>query len=615
MKGIGITIIGLCLLATAATAQVAINTSGAKPNNSAMLDVSSTSQGFLSPRMTESQRLAISQPATGLMVYQTDGATGCYVNKGTPASPDWQCLSTGSSGLWDFNNPASTIYPVDSSYRLGLGTDEAEKQLHLTGSVELPETTWEITEGIIYKNGNRFLHDFKPENTAGYNTFLGINAGNFTMSNPYPLPTYCSYNTGIGYGSLISLSTGRSNSAVGNASLGDNSSGDHNTAVGFFALEGNDTGSYNVAIGSAALMQNNKDDNTAVGSGSMANNLGSGNTAVGRSSMSGNKYGNRNCMIGYWAGYGYLNSEHEANNCVVIGYGAGILLDDNANNNILIGYQAGDNLTTGANNLIIGYDLNVPNGEDASYQMYLGGLIYGDLFNDEVGIGTTSPDGILHVLDNSEDCQVKLESNNGRPLLKLDANSTNNSEIQFEENGTYRGAIGYNNNSENLFFYEDGSMVFRDGQLGILYATPTYTLQLPNNSTTGVARAYSWTTYSDKRIKSGMEPLVYGLDEILKLKPCSYIQHPQASEESCMATDRSAGTETIGLIAQEVWEVIPEAVMKPDDEAEELWGMDYDKLVPVLINGIRELAEQQKILQQEIEALQKQNAELLKRLQ
>ena len=51
------------------------------PDGSALLEVASTSQGFLFPRMTEAQRLAIGSPATGLMVYQTDGAEGVYINK------------------------------------------------------------------------------------------------------------------------------------------------------------------------------------------------------------------------------------------------------------------------------------------------------------------------------------------------------------------------------------------------------------------------------------------------------------------------------------------------------------------------------------------------------
>lgn len=57
---------------------VAINESGSAPNSSAMLDVSSTAKGMLIPRMTEVERTAISSPATGLVVYQTDGTEGFY---------------------------------------------------------------------------------------------------------------------------------------------------------------------------------------------------------------------------------------------------------------------------------------------------------------------------------------------------------------------------------------------------------------------------------------------------------------------------------------------------------------------------------------------------------
>ena len=51
------------------------------PDASAILDLSATTKGFLPPRMTESERLAISSPALGLMVYQTDGTDGVYVYK------------------------------------------------------------------------------------------------------------------------------------------------------------------------------------------------------------------------------------------------------------------------------------------------------------------------------------------------------------------------------------------------------------------------------------------------------------------------------------------------------------------------------------------------------
>jgi len=53
----------------------------ASPEVSAKLELRSTTQGFLFPRMTSAQRLAIGSPATGLMVYQTDSREGVYIYK------------------------------------------------------------------------------------------------------------------------------------------------------------------------------------------------------------------------------------------------------------------------------------------------------------------------------------------------------------------------------------------------------------------------------------------------------------------------------------------------------------------------------------------------------
>ena len=65
------------------------------PDNSAKLDVSATDGGLLIPRMTEVQRDAISSPATGLMIFQTDGTVGFYFYDGTA----WTALSgSGATG-------------------------------------------------------------------------------------------------------------------------------------------------------------------------------------------------------------------------------------------------------------------------------------------------------------------------------------------------------------------------------------------------------------------------------------------------------------------------------------------------------------------------------------
>lgn len=59
---------------------VGINSTGTNPDNSAMLDVQSTTKGMLIPRMTTAQRTAIGTPATGLEVYDTSTGTFWYYN-------------------------------------------------------------------------------------------------------------------------------------------------------------------------------------------------------------------------------------------------------------------------------------------------------------------------------------------------------------------------------------------------------------------------------------------------------------------------------------------------------------------------------------------------------
>jgi hypothetical protein len=80
-----------CLITTGVYAQTGIGTT--TPDASAKLDISSTTKGLLAPRMTAAQKIAISLPATGLLVYQTDAPTGFYVNTGTSASPVWLRIS------------------------------------------------------------------------------------------------------------------------------------------------------------------------------------------------------------------------------------------------------------------------------------------------------------------------------------------------------------------------------------------------------------------------------------------------------------------------------------------------------------------------------------------
>ncbi|PXV63367.1 hypothetical protein CLV62_11484 [Dysgonomonas alginatilytica] len=89
-------------------AQVGINTS--TPNPSAALDVVSPNdnQGVLIPRMTTAQKIAISNPAPGLLVYDT--TSKCISqNAGTGASPIWVCLSQKDNQSGFFYMPSIAV--------------------------------------------------------------------------------------------------------------------------------------------------------------------------------------------------------------------------------------------------------------------------------------------------------------------------------------------------------------------------------------------------------------------------------------------------------------------------------------------------------------------------
>ena len=99
---------------------MSINTTGTAANASAMLDVASTTQGMLVPRMTTTQRTGISSPAKGLLVYDSTLAS-FYYNSGTPASPSWtplggSSLPTGTTGaIMYYNGSSWTGLPAGTS--------------------------------------------------------------------------------------------------------------------------------------------------------------------------------------------------------------------------------------------------------------------------------------------------------------------------------------------------------------------------------------------------------------------------------------------------------------------------------------------------------------------
>jgi len=80
MKKIILTISLAFYISLIGFAQVGITSDGSEPHNSAMLEIKSTDKGLLPPRMNSTARDAISSPAEGLIIYNTDTKEIEYFN-------------------------------------------------------------------------------------------------------------------------------------------------------------------------------------------------------------------------------------------------------------------------------------------------------------------------------------------------------------------------------------------------------------------------------------------------------------------------------------------------------------------------------------------------------
>jgi hypothetical protein len=362
---------------------VSINSTGSLPDASAMLDISSTTSGFLLPRMTTAQQNAIGSPATGLLIYNT--TTGYFmVNTGTPGSPVWTPLA--------FNNKEWSI--LGNS-----GTVDGTNFLGTTDNVPLNfEVNSQRAGRIDNTNANTFFgYQAGNSNTSGIqNTFIGQQAGynnlsgywNTFVGDSSGYSTTTGYrNTSIGYQSLFNNTTGWFNNAFGHKTLYSNTTGSDNMAVGQAALYGNTTGIHNIAVGNYTLETTTSGgNNTAVGYAALYNNNDAtgDNTAVGYNAM-------------------YTSTSGKSNTAI----GTGTLTNTTGNFNTAIGNNTGGSNTTGSNNTFVGTNANPSSGAltnataigynaivGASNSLVLGGTGANAV---NVGIGTTTPMALLHI--------------------------------------------------------------------------------------------------------------------------------------------------------------------------------------------------------------------------
>jgi hypothetical protein len=212
----------------------------------------------------------------------------------------------------------------------------------------------------------------------------------------------------------------------------------------------------------------------------------------------------------------------------------------------------------------------------------------------QTGIGTTTPVTKLHVKSNG--ATFRLEG-------------TDHTYMEFYPQGstTRFGWIGYpstnaidlilssQNASGSLIFNTNNAERFRvnaSGFIGIGTSNPTVRLQVA-----GDIIANSIAGSSDSRFKTNILPIENPLQKVLKLRGVTFDWKTNEFPNRMFSENRA-----LGFIAQEVEQVIPE-VVQTEKIAEGYKSVQYDKVVALLVEAIKEQQKQIEQLQQKVKEL------------
>jgi hypothetical protein len=214
----------------------------------------------------------------------------------TPSGNTLTVAMTGvAGGTLPAGTASQTLYSNGSGWLASSALTNDGTNVGISGNLSLPTTT--SSTGVIGFGGSRFLHNYAKPGSIGGNTFVGRQAGNFSMGGLNSQDG--SYNTAVGNQSMVSNTTGYFNMASGAGSLAANGTGFQNTAIGTSSMGSTTTGSNNAASGFQSLYANQVgSNNTASGALSLYSNTGSNNIGLGFNAGAALSFGNYNIDIG-----------------------------------------------------------------------------------------------------------------------------------------------------------------------------------------------------------------------------------------------------------------------------------------------------------------------------
>ena len=179
----------MCLINSQSNAQLGIGTNS--PNASAMLDVTATNKGLLLPRMTNSQKNAISNPATGLIVFCTDCGSAGLMN--IYNGSDWVRLDGNISNTPSITTTAASSIAATSATSGGNVTSIGGSNVSAKG------VCWSTSPNPTTANS-------KTTDGSGSGSFTS-NIGSLTSNTTYYVRAYATNTSGTAYGEEISFTT------------------------------------------------------------------------------------------------------------------------------------------------------------------------------------------------------------------------------------------------------------------------------------------------------------------------------------------------------------------------------------------------------------------------
>jgi hypothetical protein len=191
-----------------------------------------------------------------------------------------------------------------------------------------------------------------------------------------------------------------------------------------------------------------------------------------------------------------------------------------------------------------------------------------------VGIGTVSPSDKLHVRVSDTQGYIRIGGSNG----------AGNSRVFIAAEGDTSYMDSYGNNTHKPFSINANPLIFGIGNV-LINTTTNSSYRLDVNGT--IRASGDIIAYSDARVKENVNTIEGALNKVLHLRGVSYNKIGE--------TDKK-----VGVIAQEVLEVLPEVV---SEDLQGMYSVAYGNIVGVLIEAMKEQQSQIEELKAEIQKL------------